>query len=277
MISSATAIAGVVGQPVAHSLSPRIHNAWLEVAGIDAVYLAFAPPPDGLGAFLEGVRRGVILGLNVTIPFKEEALAFADDASPRAKAAGAANLLVFRAGEIFADNTDGLGLLAALAEQAPGFDVNAGPVLVLGAGGAARGAVAALIEAGAPEVRIANRTAAKAEALANTLGAQACPLSEAATFEGVTAVINATAAGLGGGPALEAPLQAAPQTAVFMDMVYKPLRTGFLATAGRRQTVDGLSMLIGQARPSFQAIFGAAPPVDVDVRRLALKALGEAA
>ena len=170
-ISGATVVAGVAGAPVAHSLSPLIHNAWLEAAGIDGVYVAFSPPADGFTAFARGLGGGAIRGLNVTVPFKEDALRLADAVSAAARRAGAANLLVFEAdGRIRADNTDGAGLLAAIAEQAPGFDVRRGPVVILGAGGAARGAAAALVDAGAPDVRLVNRTHARAVARAAELG-----------------------------------------------------------------------------------------------------------
>jgi len=279
-ITGRTVVAGVAGRPVAHSLSPLIHNAWLAGAGIDGVYVAFAPAEDRFPAFVDACRGGAIRGLNVTIPFKEAALAAADVVSPRAETAGAANLIVFESdGRILADNTDGLGLLGALAAQAPGFDPAAGPAVVLGAGGAAKGAVAALLGAGAPEVWIVNRTVAKAQAIADAVGRGviALPLDRAAeAFAGAGVVINATSAGLGGEPSLDTPLAATPETAVVMDMVYKPLVTPFLAEAQKlgRRTVDGLEMLIRQAVPSFEAFYGAPPPEAVDVRTLALKALG---
>jgi len=280
MITGRTIVAGVVGQPVTHSLSPVLHNAWLAASGIDGVYVALSPAADSFAAFVEGQRGGGALrGVNVTVPYKEAALAAADEASERARLAGAANLLVFDAdGKIRADNTDGLGLLGAFAAQAPGFDPAAGPVAVLGAGGAARGAAAALLLAGAPEVRVLNRTLAKAEALAADLGPKVTPaaLDDGATqFVGVTAVINATAAGMTPGHGLDVPLAATPAGAVVMDMFYKPLETAFLKQAkvlGRR-TVDGLEMLVRQAVPSFEAFYGQAPPADVDVRALALKVL----
>lgn len=280
MINAGTVVAGVVGQPIAHSLSPVLHNAWLAAAGIDGVYVAFAPRAEAFAAFVAGQRGGgAIRGVNVTVPFKAAALAAADEASERARLAGAANLLLFEAdGRIVADNTDGVGLLGAFAAQAPGFDAAAGPVVVLGAGGAARGAVAALLLAGAPEVRVLNRTVPKAQALALDLGPKvvAGSLQDArVSFAGVTAVINATAAGMAAGDGLDTPLEATPDAAVVMDMFYKPLETPFLARArglGRR-TVDGLEMLVRQAEPSFEALFGAPPPAGVDVRGLALKVL----
>ena len=277
-LSGATRVAGVVGRPIVHSMSPILHNAWLAAAGIDGVYVPFSTEPGRFTAFAESLRGGSVAGLNVTLPFKGQALALADEATFRATSAQAANVLVFREdGTILADNTDGLGMLGAFAEQAPGFDAAAGPVVILGAGGAARGAAAAFVEAGCPQVRIVNRTLLKAQEIAEPLGAVALSLNEAAAaFEGAVAVVNATSAGLSGSAALDVPLEATPPGAVVMDMVYKPLKTPFLAQAeglGRR-TVDGLAMLIGQAVPSFEYFYGRPPPKDVDVRALAIAALG---
>jgi shikimate dehydrogenase len=278
-ITAATVVAGVVGHPVRHSLSPLIHNAWLDAAELDAVYLAFHCGAVGFERLAEGLRGGVARGLNVTLPFKEAALAIADRASPRATAAAAANVLVFEAdGAIVADNADGLGLLAALAAQAPGLDIARGPVVVLGAGGAARGAVAALITAGAPQVRVVNRTLSRAQQLADPFGPSviAHALTEfKGAFADAVAIINATSAELDGKSGLDIDLSAAPNRAVVMDMIYKPLVTPLLAQARRlgMPTVDGLEMLIGQARPSFEAFFGRPPDPAVDVRALALRAL----
>ena len=255
--------AGVVGSPISHSLSPLFHNAWLNAAGIDGLYEAYEPG-GRFGDFIEAHRE--LSGLNVTIPFKLDALTIADKASTRASRAGAANLLVFeRDGSIVADNTDGEGLLAAFAEQAPGFEPEAGPVMILGAGGAARGAAAAFVEAGCPQVRIVNRSADKARNLCDLLGDRVVVSDD---LRAVSAVINATSLGLNGGDGPSMELASLPSAAVIMDMVYRPLETAFLArarAAGHR-TVDGLAMLIGQARPSFAALFGQAPPAGVDVR-----------
>ena len=278
-ITGATVVAGVAGHPVTHSLSPLIHNAWLEAAGVDGIYVAFSPPADGFSRFAEGLRGGAIRGLNVTLPFKETALSLADGCTARADAAEAANLLLFEPdGRITADNTDGLGLLGAFAAQVPGFDPKAGPVVILGAGGAARGAATAFKAAGAPQVRIVNRTRAKAEFVSGSLGdtGRAYGLDHAdAALDGAIAVINATSAGLSGEGSLNVPLELTHASTVVMDMTYKPLETPFLAQARGlgRPTVDGLEMLIGQAIPSFEALFGAAPPATVDIRSIALKAL----
>jgi shikimate dehydrogenase len=277
-VSGSTLVAGVAGAPVEHSLSPLIHNAWLEAAGIDGVYVPFTPPADGFAAFARGLAGGAIRGLNVTVPFKETALEIATQASDRALAAGAANLLVFeRGGAILADNTDGEGLIGALAAQAPGWRPEAGPVVILGAGGAARGAAAALIAAGAGEVRLVNRSHGRAESLAAALGPAARALEAGAgAFAGAALVVNATTLGLGGGPGPAAAFEAMAPEAVALDMVYRPLRTEFLdrAAAAGLRAVDGLAMLISQAAPSFEALFGAPPP-DIDVRGLCLAALEE--
>jgi shikimate dehydrogenase len=275
-ITGATRVAGVVGHPIAHSLSPVLHNAWLQAAGIDGVYVPLEVGETGFGEFVEGLRATSLAGLNVTLPFKQAALAAADNAHMRARRAQAANLLVFKDGRITADNTDGLGLLAAFAEQAPGFDPKAGPVVILGAGGGARGAAGAFLDAGCPEIRIVNRTLGRAQTLAAELNLKAFPLAQAETaFKGAAAVINATSAGLADAEILDLPLAATPAGCVVMDMVYKPLITPVLAQAQRlgRRTVDGLAMLIGQAVPSFEAFYGQPPPAGVGVRALAIAAL----
>lgn len=281
-ISGAAIVGGVCGAPIKHSMSPVLHNAWIAAAGLDAAYVPFAPTTETFEAFINGLRGGAIKGLNITIPFKERALALAETASDLARMAGAANLLVFNPdGTVHADNTDGPGLIDAIAVQAPGFDIMAAPVVILGAGGAARGAVAALLLAGAPEVRVVNRTLTRAQELVAAFGAKVAAADET-VLPGLLVdaglVINATSLGLNGGDGPVADFALTPKTAVVMDMVYKPLRTEFLrrAEAAGRRTVDGLEMLLRQAVPAFRAIYGVAPPADVDVRAIALKLLGEA-
>lgn len=277
-LSGGAAVAGVVGAPVDHSLSPAIHGAWIEAAGLDAVYAPFAPAPVGFERLIEGLRGGVIRGLNVTAPFKERALAAATVASPFARRAGAANLLLFdKDGAIRADNTDGVGLLAAFAEQAPSFRPRGARVAILGAGGAARGAAAALLDAGAEAVRVINRTPERGAALAALFGPRvtAWALTDhAAALAGCEAVVNASSAAMAGdgGPAID--LSTLERGAAVMDMVYRPVRTALLirAEAAGFAPVDGLAMLIGQAAPSFEALFGVAPP-EIDVRAVVPSAL----
>ncbi|MCA6331086.1 MAG: shikimate dehydrogenase [Phenylobacterium sp.] len=280
-LTAATRLAGVVGRPVHHSLSPVLHNTWLAAAGLDGAYVAFSLAPERFSAFVEGFRGGSLAGVNVTLPFKTDALAAADRVSPRARTAGAANVLVFEAdGSVTADNTDGEGLLYAFARQAPGFRPESGPLVLFGAGGAARGAAAAFLEAGCPEVRLLNRTRSRAEAVADALGGRVRVLDQpdAAALDGAAALINASSAGLGPDAPPPPDFSAAPAGAVAMDMTYKPLRTPFLEAAAARglATVDGLDMLIGQARPAFEAFFGRPPPAEPDVRERVLSILGEA-
>ncbi len=277
-LSGRSLVAGVVGAPVRQSLSPLIHNHWLAARGIDGVYAPFAlsSEPQRFEAFIAGLRGGGVAGLNVTLPFKSRALAAADMADDAAQAAGAANVLLFHAnGRIDARNTDGLGLLAAFHDQAPQLSLQDAAVVILGAGGAARGALGALLGAGVGHICILNRSEGRAQALADLFGPKvaARPLAAAdAAFASAQVLINASAAGLEGQDPPVLPLERLPAGAVVMDMVYKPLRTDLLRQAERRglATVDGLAMLIGQARPSFEAFFGQAAPADDEARTLAL-------
>lgn len=259
-----TRIAGVVGRPIGQSLSPLIHGAWIAAAGLDARYEAFEPEDQADFAVLAGrVRSGELAGLNVTAPFKEAAFALADAVSETARRCGSANLLAPRDGGLWGDSTDGRGLLAALSEQAPGLDLAEAPIVVLGAGGAARAAVAALIDAGA-KVTVVNRSRDRAEALAADLG---MVVGDSESIRDARLIVNA----LSIQPELD--VAALRADAVLMDMTYRPVVTPFLA-AGRARgltAVDGLAMLIGQARPSFEAFFGVVPPA-IDVRTVALEA-----
>jgi shikimate dehydrogenase len=273
-------VAGVLGRPVDHSLSPLIHNAWIEAAGLDAVYVPLSPAPGGLKGLFEACRGGLVAGFNVTVPFKAEALAGADTVTGRARRAGAANLILFAAdGSIAADSTDGAGLMAALAEQAPSFAAKGATTVVLGAGGAGRSAAAALLEAGAAEVRLVNRTRERAGEVAAALGERVHVFAwtdAQVALEGAGLLVNATTLGLEGGEALALDLDAMPTEAVVLDMIYRPLTTRLLAAAAAsgRTAVDGLAMLIGQARPSFEALFARPAPAKVDVRALAVAELG---
>jgi shikimate dehydrogenase len=275
--TGAALVAGVVGQPIHHSLSPFLHTAWLRQMGLNGVYAPFAPKDEhGFDRLILSCRSNGIKGLNVTAPFKAQALALADTVSDTAKKAGSANLLTFdEDGYVHADSTDGLGLIRAFELQAPDCDPSSAPVAILGAGGAARAVVAALLDKGCPEVRIINRTLARAEELvfAFQTGVTAFDLTQTErAFPGACAVINAAS----GGP--HPPLDALPDTAAVMDMTYRPLKTAFLQSAEARGlvTVDGLNMLIEQARPSFAAFYGVEPWPGFDIRALALRFLGEA-
>lgn len=225
-ITGAALLAGIAGQPVAHSLSPVIHNAWLEAGNIDGAYMPFAPrDAAGFDALVAAGRAGLIQGLNVTSPFKEQAFALADEASPAARATGSANILVFDEGRVRADSSDGVGVLYALAEQAPDLDLRGAVVVMLGAGGAARAGAGALIEAGAA-IRILNRSRDRAEALAADLGASVSVADESALAE-ADLIINA----LSVPPSID--LAALKPGAVVMDMTYKPVVTPCLRPRGR--------------------------------------------
>lgn len=278
-VTGVAVLAGVVGWPVTHSLSPVLHNAWISFAGLDAAYVPFAVRPEGFRRWLEGLRAGGgVRGLNVTMPYKAQALEAADDVSEAARLAGGANRLVFGdGGAIEADSTDGAGVLAAFAEQAPGWRAEAGPAVVFGAGGAGGAMAYALVRAGAPQVRVVARDRAKAARLCAPFPtARAFAWDEAATaLRDATAVLNATPLGFRGLGELDLPWNAVPPGAVVMDAVMSPLETPLLCAARARGhvTVDGLAMLIGQARPSFEAFFGRPPPPEVDVRARALGAI----
>ena len=269
-ITGAAMLAGIAGQPVAHSLSPVIHNAWLEAGGIDGVYAPFAPKDAaGFDALVAAGRAGLVQGLNVTAPFKEQAFALADEASAAAQATGSANILVFENGQVRADSSDGVGVLYALAEQAPALKLKDAVVVMLGAGGAARAGAGVLIEAGA-NILILNRSRDRAEALAADLG-PSVTVADETDLASADLVINA----LSVQPSID--LLALKPTAVVMDMTYKPVVTPFLAAARARglTTVDGLAMLIGQAAPSFTALYRRPPP-PLDLRALLLAHLGDA-
>lgn len=271
LITGAVRVGAVVGRPIAHSLSPVIHNAWIEAAGMDAAYIAFAPPDaQAFETLVSAGRSGLFAGLNVTAPFKEQAFCLADSTSPTARISSSSNLLTFRDGQVHADSTDGEGLLRGLADQAPGLSLSGLTVVLLGAGGAGRAAGAALAAAGA-RVRVVNRTLDRARQLALDIGqgVEAWPEGDLA-LEGAGLVINA----LSVQPDID--MDRLDPSTVMMDMTYRPLMTPFLTKARTRGlvTVDGLAMLIGQAGPSFHAIFGCPPP-DFDVRPLCLSVLGE--
>lgn len=265
-------LAGVIGHPIAHSRSPRLHGHWLARYGIAGHYVPLDVAPDDLESVLSALPRAGFVGCNVTIPHKEAALALADTVSDRAALIGAANTLVFQAdGSIFADNTDGYGFMANLRQHVPDWRPEADPAAILGAGGAARAVIASLLEAGVPEIRIANRTRARAAALRDEFGDRLVvhDWDRAGDMLGdAVTVVNATSVGMAGKADLHLPTDTLPPTAVVTDLVYTPLVTPFLAAAAARgcRTVDGLGMLLHQAAPGFEHWFGHRPEVDQALR-----------
>ncbi|PZQ52512.1 MAG: shikimate dehydrogenase [Rhodovulum sulfidophilum] len=269
-------LAGVIGWPVGHSRSPRLHGHWLRRHGIDGYYVPIGLAPEEFLSGLAALPGLGFRGVNVTIPHKEAALAAAREVSPIAARVGAANTLTFLPdGGFHADNTDGYGFIESLRQDAPGWTAAAGPALVLGAGGAARAVIAALIDAGAPEVRLANRTRARAEQLAEGLGGPITVVAwdeASAAADGAATIVNTSALGMVGQPPLDVRLDAAPPGALVNDIVYQPLVTPLLAAAAARglRTVDGLGMLLHQAVPGFERWFGTKPRVDADLRAAVL-------
>nr|WP_205963663.1 shikimate dehydrogenase [Roseicella aquatilis] len=267
MLSGQARLAGILGWPVAHSRSPRLHGLWLRRHGVDGTYVPLPVRPE---RFADAVRALADLGFrgaNVTIPHKEAAFAVCDRVDATAQRAGAVNTLVFRDGRIEGSNTDGWGFLASCADSAPGWTPDAGPVVILGAGGSARAIAAALLDAGCPRVVLVNRTPARAEALARALGGPV-EVADIPPLAGAAMLVNTTSLGMQGQPALEIDLAPLPAGAVVADIVYVPRETPLLAAARARglATVEGLGMLLHQARPGFEAWFGVTPQVDDELR-----------
>jgi shikimate dehydrogenase len=269
-------LAAVIGWPIAQSKSPAIHGYWLKKHGIDGFYLPIAMPPAG---FRSGVRKMIELGFsgaNVTIPHKEAALAMAQEATARAREIGAANTLVFRAdGSILADNTDGEGFLNNLLQYQPDWSAAAGPALVLGAGGAARAVIHALLQSGAPRVMLANRTRSRARNLRDHFGIRVKVVDWddlPVVIPDAKTLVNTTSLGMTGQPPLNVSLRGLPVNALVTDLVYNPLMTDLLVAAQQRgnPVVDGLGMLLHQAVPGFEAWFGVRPVVDDALRELVL-------
>ena len=276
LATGAAKVAGVIGWPVAHSRSPRLHGTWLRRYGIDGAYVPLPVAPDRVAAAFAGLPALGLVGANVTVPHKEAALAACASLTDRARRVGAVNTLTVRAdGTLHGDITDGQGFLDNLRAGAPDWRPETGPAVVLGAGGSARAVVEALASAGVPAVRVLNRSPARAAALAADLGG---PVTSGALAEAPAALadaallVNTTTLGMKGQPALDLDLAPLPTGAVVADLVYAPLETDLLARARARglTAVDGLGMLIHQARPGFAAWFGVWPEVTDDLRRLIL-------
>ena len=276
-LSGKSLIAGVFGWPVSHSRSPRLHGYWLQQYGIDGAYIPLATPPEQFKQALRSLPMLGFRGANVTLPHKEQAYATVDLLTDRAKRIGAVNTVtVEEDGKLRGDNTDGFGFIEHLKASAPDWRGDTGPAVVLGAGGAARAIITALLEAGVPEIRLVNRTRARAEEVAAVVSAQRYNDASFngrvtvqdwdrrnALLAGAALLVNTTQLGLAGQPPLEIDLTALPKDAVVDDIVYVPLETPLLAAARKRgnRLVDGLGMLLHQARPGFAAWFKVEPQV----------------
>ena len=273
--------AGVIGWPIIHSLSPRLFRYWLKKSTISGSYDAFPIEGTGLSALLKNMAEEGFSGLNVTAPHKQVVLDHLDGLSDCARRIGAVNTITIKKnGTLFGDNTDGFGFIENLRQNYAGFNTTAGPSIVIGAGGAARAIVAALVNAGAPKIKVVNRTRSKAEKLAEDIGGPIDVLDWSDrhdALEDVTIVTNATTLGMVGRPPLNLSLDALSGNALVTDIVYAPLETQLIrkAKAKGNPSVDGIGMLLHQARPGFAAWFGVEPEVTDDLRCHVLASNGD--
>ena len=277
MNTSTIPVAAVIGHPVNHSRSPRMHNFWLAHFGLEGYYIPLDIDPKKFERSIRNLPELGLVGANITIPYKEKVLKIADKISDRAALVGAANTLTFlQNGGIYADNTDGYGFLQNIKSKYKDWSARDGITVVFGAGGASRAILAALIEDGASDIILANRTRSRADQLRSELGAKIKVvewmkiqnyLSEAST------IINTTSLGMVGKTDLPIPLNALKKNTLVTDIVYTPIETHLLATAAKMgcRTVDGLGMLIHQAIPGFERWFGIRPGDSQGLRELLIK------
>ncbi len=263
----------VIGWPIKHSRSPLIHGYWLKKYGLEGRYDKRAVEPEDLPDFLENLASNGLSGCNVTVPHKEAAFKLADHVDHAASAVQAANTLWLEGGRLHASNTDIYGFITHLNQSAPGWNDAGRPVALLGAGGAARAILFGLLQAGAREVRLLNRTIARAQDLASYYdhGVEVVDWNRRdEALEGCGLVVNSTTLGMTGSPALELFLDRLPDDGVVSDIVYAPLETPLLAAAALKgcRTVDGLGMLLHQAVPGFERWFGVRPEVSDELRDL---------
>lgn len=279
-VEGTTTVVGIFGDPIDHSLSPRMHNAAYRELGLDYIYVPFRPRLPSIGAAVEAVRALGLVGVNVTVPFKGEVIRHLDRVSDTAKAAGAVNTIVSRDGKLFGDNTDVPGFSAALA--AAGARVRGKKVLVIGAGGGARGVVHALLTGGAAEVVVANRTRSRAAALVKVFATDKARLrietldilADACFLASRQLVVNSTSVGLHGPEFLDYSARSTPEACVHFDLAYREGLTPFLkiARAAQRPLVDGRMMLLHQGAVAFRLFTGRRAPIDVMARAIGIDA-----
>jgi shikimate dehydrogenase len=271
-----------MGWPIAHSRSPALHNFWLDEHGIDGVYVPMPVQPENLGRALRALPALGFRGCNLTIPHKENAVSIVDRVDPLARRIGAVNTVIVAAdGSLEGSNSDVYGFRENLRDSVPDWDPRAGAAVVLGAGGAARAVIGALIQSGVPEIKIVNRTVARAEQVARDLAAERIRIAASPwnlrgeMLEGAGLLVNTTSLGMTGEAVLDIDLAMLPQDAVVADIVYVPLETPLLAAARLRgnRTVDGLGMLLHQGRPGFEAWFGTPVRVTRELRAAVLTTL----
>jgi shikimate dehydrogenase len=271
--SSEFGLAGIIGMPVAHSRSPTIHNFWLKEKAIRGIYMPLAVKPERLKQALPGLVALGFRGCNVTMPHKQTAMALLDRVNETSRRIGAVNTIVVEEdGTLSGFNNDGNGFVQSLRDVDPGWRADAGPILLLGAGGSVRAIVVALLENGAQQIRIANRTAEKAEAIAKEFGSAVTTIAWAKRHDAVADVallVNCTDQGMVGKSALDINLARLASATLVADLIYTPLETPFLAAARERGcvTVNGLGLLFNQARFAFKAWFGVFPDITPDLIR----------
>jgi shikimate dehydrogenase len=267
-------LAGVMGDPVMHSRSPKLHNYWLAKYGLTGAYVPLAIAREHLRAALRALPALGFSGCNLTIPHKEAALKIVNTVDPLARRIGAVNCVVVAAdGSLEGQNHDAFGYIESVREAQPSWRADAGPIVVIGAGGGARAVLVGLTDQGAREIRLVNRTLARAEALAHELGGPITALSweeREGVLDGAVMLVNATNQGMVGAPPLDLALDRLPVSALVSDIVYIPRETALIAAARKRgnPTVNGLGMLLHQARPAFQAWFGIMPEVTPELRAM---------
>jgi shikimate dehydrogenase len=267
-------MAGVLGWPVAHSRSPAIHNHWIEQYKLKGAYGLFPVTPQNLEAAIRGLAALGFAGCNITIPHKVEAMKLMDWVDPLARRMGAINTIVVQPnGSLHGFNNDGYGYIQSLRDAQPNWRADDGPIVVLGAGGAARAIVVSLMDEGATQIRILNRTRAKADALASEFGSiiQALDWSERhEALTGAALLVNTTSQGMHHEAALDLDLSCLPTNTLVSDAIYIPLETPLLAAARARgnTTVNGLGMLLNQARPAFRAWFGVMPEITDELHQI---------
>jgi len=267
-------LAGVMGWPVMHSRSPKLHNYWFERYGLAGTYVPLAIQPEGLEKALRALPALGFAGCNLTIPHKEAALRIVDHADARARRIGAISCVTVNAdGSLTGTNNDWYGFVENLREAFPGWRADAGPAVVMGAGGASRAVVDALIHEGAKEIRLINRTRARAESLAAALGGPVTVLGwdeRHRALEGAALLVNTTSQGMVGNPPLDLSLDALPRTAEVCDIIYIPGETPLLKAARERgnRTVNGLGMLLHQGRPAWRSWFDREVEVTAELRAL---------
>ncbi len=274
---NAVYLAGVIGNPITHSKSPKLHNYWLSKYKINGFYIPFSVTNDKLETSIKSLIELGFSGVNITIPHKTSVLSFADSITDRAALIGAANTLYFsKSGKIHADNTDGYGFIQNIVDEIPDYDFYDKTALIYGAGGSARAIASALLSNGVKEVGITNRTRSKAQIISENLGAKVSVVDWRAAPDTITKVdiiINATSMGMVGQPDFSQPISRAKKTALVVDIVYNPLITGLIKEAKKLKlkTVGGIGMLINQAVPGFEHWFQKKPQVDEEIRRFIIE------